>query len=79
MNKRIRKKYKNKKCIKIVYISHLKNQWSTNTPDWKRIKASGRKLKMYYDIRCIYSPNRNNRTYDHVLVQAALKDVSSYE
>lgn len=43
MNKRIRKKRKNKKCIKIIYINCLKNQWSTNTPRWKRIKASGQK------------------------------------
>ena len=79
MNKRIRKKRKNKKCIKIVYINRLKNQWSTNTPRWKRIKASGRKLKMYYDIQCIHIPNRNHRVYDPVLLQEALKEVDSYE
>lgn len=77
MNKRIKKKHNRR--VMIGSVVHSTKQWNTNTPYWKRIKASGRKLKMYYDIRCIYSPNRNNRTYDHVLVQAALKDVSSYE
>ena len=74
MNKRIRKKRKNKKCIKIVYINRLKNQWSTNTPRWKRIKASGRKRKIYYDIHCVCGPTRNHRVYNPALVQKALKE-----
>ena len=77
MNKRIKKKHNRR--VMIGSVVHSTKQWNTNTPYWKRIKASGRKLKMYYDIRCVYSPNRNNRAYDHVLVQAASKDVSSYE
>ena len=77
MNKRIKKK-RNRTSMFGVFI-YLEFFGNIKTPHWKRIKASGRKRKIYYDIRCIYSPNRNNRTYDHVLVQAALKDVSSYE
>ena len=43
MNKRIRKKHKNKKYTTITYFHCLEKQWSTNTPRWKRIKASGQK------------------------------------
>ena len=66
MNKRIRKKRKNKKCIKIVYINRLTNQWSTNTPRWKRIKASGRKRTVRFHIMCIGGPNQNHREYDYL-------------
>lgn len=58
MNKRIKKKHNRK--IMIGRIVNLKNPWNTNTPHWKRIKASGRKRKMYYDIHCTCTPNRNN-------------------
>ena len=77
MNKRIKKK-RNRTSMTgvLIYTEFFGN---IKTPHWKRIKASGRKRKIYYDIRCISSPNRNNRTYDHALVQAALKDVSTYE
>ena len=64
MNKRIRKKRKNKKCIKIVYINRLKNQWSTNTPRWKRIKASGQKRMARVHIGCI--GGLNHREYDYL-------------
>lgn len=72
MNKRIKKK--RNRQIMIGGIINLKNQWNTNTPHWKRIKASGRKRKMYYDIHCIYTPNRNHRVYDPVLVRKAIKE-----
>ena len=64
MNKRIRKKRKNKKCIKIVYINRLKNQWSTNTPRWKRIKVSGQKRMARVHIVCVSVPN--HRVYDYL-------------
>ena len=57
----------------------VENPWNTNTPHWKRIRASGRKLKMYYDIHCFYEPNRNQRVYEPALIQEALKEVDSYE
>ena len=66
MNKRIRKKRKNKKCIKIVYINRLKNQWSTNTPRWKRIKASGQKRMARVHFLCIDGPNQIHREYDYL-------------
>ena len=77
MNKRIKKKHNRK--ILTMCIINLKNPWNTNTPHWKRIRASGRKRKMYYDIQCIHIPNRNQRVYDPVLLQEALKEVDSYE
>ena len=77
MNKRIKKK--RSRQVMICGIINLKNPWNTNTPIWKRIRASGRKLKMYYDIQCIHIPNRNHRVYDPVLLQEALKEVDSYE
>ena len=64
MNKRIRKKRKNKKCIKIVYINCPKKQWSTNTPRWKRIKVSGQKRMVRVHIGCISVPN--HREYDYL-------------
>ena len=76
MNKRIKKKHKN---VIVESIAITGKSWNTNTPHWKRIKASGRKRRMHYRIACIYSPNRNQRVYDHVLVQEALKDLDSYE
>ena len=77
MNKRIKKK-RNRKILTRCIIN-IKNPWNTNTPHWKRIKASGRKRKMHYTILCTYVPNRNHRVYDPALVQEALKDVDSYE
>lgn len=77
MNKRIKKKHNRKGMIGCV--EYIENPWNTNTPHWKRIRASGRKLKMYYDIRRIHIPNRNHRVYDPVLLQEALKDVDSHE
>lgn len=73
MNKRIKKKHNRK--ILTRCIINLKNTWNTNTPHWKRIKASGRKRKMHYTILCTYAPNRNHRVYDPALVQEALKDI----
>ena len=75
MNKRIKKKLNRK--VMIGSVVHSRKQWNTNTPHWKRIKASGRKLKMYYDIRCTYAPNKNNRVYPPALVQKALKEYTA--
>lgn len=75
MNKRIKKK--RNRNVMIGSVVHSRNPWNTNTPHWKRIKASGRKLKMYYDIRCTYAPNRNNRVYNPALVQKALKEYTA--
>ena len=72
MNKRIKKKHNRK--ILTRCIINLKNTWNTNTPHWKRIKASGRKRKMHYVIPCTYAPNRNHRVYSPSLVQKALKE-----
>lgn len=72
MNKRIKKKH-NRKIMIGWYIVNSKNSWNTNTPHWKRVKASGRKRKMYYDIPCTYAPNRNHRVYSPSLVQKALQ------
>lgn len=77
MNKRIKKK--RSRNVMIVGIINLKNPWNTNTPIWKRIRASGRKRKMYYDIRCVGIPISNKRVYDPALVQETLKDVDAYE
>ena len=77
MNKRIKKK-RNRTSMFGVFI-YLEFFGNIKTPHWKRIRASGRKLKMYYDIQCIHIPNRNHRVYDPVLLQEALKDVDSYE
>lgn len=62
-----------------IYINRLKNQWSTNTPRWKRIKASGQKYTVRFHIMCIGGPTRNHRVYDPALIQEALKKVDSYE
>ena len=77
MNKRIKKK-RNRTSMTgvLIYTEFFGN---IKTPHWKRIKASGRKRKIYYDIQCIHIPNRNHRVYDTVLLQEALKDVDSYE
>ena len=72
MNKRIKKKH-NRKAM-IGCIVNTKNPWNINAPHWKRIKASGRKRKMYYDIHCTYAPDRNNRVYNPSVVQKALKE-----
>ena len=77
MNKRIKKKHNRR--VMIGSVVHSTKQWNTNTPYWKRIKASGRKRKMYYDIRCVGIPISNKRVYDPALVEEALKDVDSYE
>lgn len=77
MNKRIKKK--RSRQVMICGIINLKNPWNTNTPIWKRIRASGRKRKMYYDIHCFYSPNQNDRVYDPSVVQEALEEVDSYK
>lgn len=72
MNKRIKKKRNRTSMTGILtYTEFFGN---IKTPHWKRIKASGRKRKMYYDIHCIYTPNRNHRVYDPVLVRKALKE-----
>ena len=77
MNKRIKKKRNRTSMIGVlIYTEFFGN---IKTPHWKRIKASGRKRKIYYDIQCIHIPNRNHRVYDPVLLQEALKDVDSYE
>ena len=77
MNKRIKKK-RNRTSMTgvLIYTEFFGN---IKTPHWKRIKASGRKRKIYYDTQCIHIPNRNHRVYDPVLLQEALKDVDSYE
>ena len=77
MNKRIKKK-RNRTSMTgvLIYTEFFGN---IKTPHWKRIKASGRKRKIHYDIQCIHIPNRNHRVYDPVLLQEALKDVDSYE
>ena len=77
MNKRIKKK--RSRNVMIVGIINLKNPWNTNTPIWKRIRASGRKRKMYYGIRCVGVPISNKRVYDPALVQEALEEVDSYK
>ena len=77
MNKRIKKKRNRTSMIGVlIYTEFFGN---IKTPHWKRIKASGRKRKMYYDIHCFYEPNRNQRVYDPALIQEALKEVDSYE
>ena len=77
MNKRIKKKRNRTSMIGVlIYTEFFGN---IKTPHWKRIKASGRKRKIYYDIQCIHIPNRNHRVYDPVLLQEALKEVDSYE
>ena len=60
MNKRIKKK--RSRQVMICGIINLKNPWNTNTPIWKRIRASGRKRKMYYDIHCF------SRQWKYVIV-----------
>ena len=77
MNKRIKKKHNRKGMIGCV--EYIENPWNTNTPHWKRIKASGRKRTVRFHIMCIGGPNKNHRVYDPVLLQEALKDVDSYE
>ena len=77
MNKRLKKKHNRKDMIRCV--EYIENPWNTNTPHWKRIKASGRKRKIYYDIHCVCGPTRNHRVYDPALIQEALKEVDSYE
>lgn len=67
MNKRIRKKHKNKKYTKITYIDFLEQQWSTNTPCWKRIKASGQKRTARVHFLCMGGPNQIHRDYDYLL------------
>ena len=74
MNKRIKKKHNRKIMIGYECIVNAKNPWNTNTPHWKRIKASGRKRKMYYSIHCVCRPNKNNRVYNPSLLQKALKE-----
>ena len=71
MNKRIKKKRNRTSMIGVlIYTEFFGN---IKTPHWKRIKASGRKRKMHYDIPCTYAPNRNHRVYSPSLVQKALQ------
>ena len=67
MNKRIKKKHNRKGMIRCV--EYIENPWNTNTPHWKRIKASGRKRKIHYTTLCTYVPNRNHRVYDPAFVR----------
>ena len=72
MNKRIKKK-RNRTSMTgvLIYTEFFGN---IKTPHWKRIKASGRKRKIYYDIHCVCGPTRNHRVYNPALVQKALKE-----
>ena len=70
MNKRIKKK-RNRTSMFGVFI-YLEFFGNIKTPHWKRIKASGRKRKIYYDTHCVCGPTRNHRVYDPALVQKAL-------
>lgn len=72
MNKRIKKKRNRTSMIGVlIYTEFFGN---IKTPHWKRIKASGRKRKIYYDIHCVGGPNRNHRVYNPALVRIALKE-----
>ena len=72
MNKRIKKKRNRTSMIGVlIYTEFFGN---IKTPHWKRIKASGRKRKIYYDIHCVCGPTRNHRVYNPALVQKALKE-----
>ena len=64
MNKRIKKK-RNRTSMTgvLIYTEFFGN---IKTPHWKRIKASGRKRKIYYDIHCVGGPSRNHREYDYL-------------
>ena len=66
MNKRIRKKHKNKKYTTITYFHCLEKQWSTNAPHWKRIKVSGQKRMARVHFLCIGGPNQNHRESDYL-------------
>ena len=63
MNKRIKKKRNNKKLVGFTLYKSV--PWNTNTPHWKRCKASGRKYMWYYHNGCICNMNRNNRVYQY--------------
>ena len=72
MNKRIKKKRNRTSMIGVlIYTEFFGN---IKTPHWKRIKASGRKRKIYYDTHCVCGPTRNHRVYNPALVQKALKE-----
>lgn len=76
MNKRIKKKHRKNHALYAMAVSWIQVQWTTQTPEWKRCKKSGRKHRIkYYDYNeC--RPNRNHRIYLPEVFDEAIKKVS---